>query len=106
MRPTNVTNLQAVPAMPSPEAFYAVDRIEGAIAVLVGDDGTTIDLQRSVLPGRIREGTVVRVSLGPDGRPDWSTAEIDEKERSRRLKTAEERLRKLSESDPGGDITL
>jgi hypothetical protein len=92
--------------MPSPEAFYAVDRIEGAIAVLVGDDGTTTDLERSALPARIKEGTVIRVSLGSDGRPDWSTAEIDEKERSRRLKTAQERLKKLSESDPGGDIML
>jgi hypothetical protein len=46
------------------------------------------------------------VSLGSDGRPDWSTAEIDEKERSRRLKVAEERLKKLSDSDPGGDIML
>jgi hypothetical protein len=92
--------------MPSPEAFYAVDRIEGAIAVLVGDDGTTTDLERSALPSRTKEGTVIRVSLGSDGRPDWSTAEIDEKERSRRLKAAQERLKKLSESDPGGDIML
>jgi hypothetical protein len=92
--------------MPSPEAFYAVDRIEGAIAVLVGDDGTTTDLERSALPVRIKEGTIIRVSLGSDGRPDWSTAEIDEKERSRRLKAAQERLKRLSESDPGGDIML
>jgi hypothetical protein len=92
--------------MPSPEAFYAVDRIEGAIAVLVGDDAATTDLERSALPARIKEGTVIRVSLGSDGQPDWSTAEIDEKERSRRLKTAQERLKKLSENDPGGDIML
>jgi hypothetical protein len=92
--------------MPSPEAFYAVDRIEGAIAVLVGDDGATADLERSALPARIKEGTVIRVSLGSEGQPDWSTAEIDEKERSRRLKIAEERWKNLSESDPGGDIML
>lgn len=92
--------------MPSPEAFYAVDRIEGAIAVVVGDDGTTIDVERSAIPARVKEGTIIRVRLGSDGRPEWSTAEIDEKERSRRLKIAQERLKKLSESDPGGDIML
>jgi len=92
--------------MPNPSAFYAVDRIEGTIAVLVGDDGTTTDLKRSALPATVKEGTVIRVSLGPDRRPDWSTAEIDDKERTRRLKAAQGRLKKLSDSDPGGDIVL
>ena len=86
--------------------FYAVDRLEGQMAVLVGDDETTVDLPRRDLPARVREGSVLRVELGADGRPDWASAKIDDQERERRLKAAQERLDRTSESDPGGDITL
>src|SRR5438876_10988344 len=86
--------------------FYAVDRLEGPLAVLVGDHETTVDLPRRDLPARVREGSVLRVELGADGRPDWASARIDDKERARRLKAAQERLNRMSESDPGGDITL
>ena len=86
--------------------FYAVDRLEGQMAVLVGDDETTVDLPRRSLPARVREGTVLRVALGADGRPDWASAKIDDKERERRLKAEQERLDRMSESDLGGDITL
>jgi len=86
--------------------FYAVDRLEGQMAVLVGDDESTVDLPRSSLPARVREGSVLRVELGSDGKPDWSSAKIDDKERERRLKSAQERLNRMSASDPGGDITL
>src|SRR6266566_7288125 len=88
------------------DVFYAVDRLEGQMVVLVGDDETIVDLPRSNLPARVREGTVLRVELGADGRPDWASARIDEKERERRLKAAQERLDRMAESDPGGDITL
>jgi len=86
--------------------FYAVDRLEGQMAVLVGDDESTVDLPRRDLPARVREGTILRVELGADGRPDWSSAKIDDKERERRLKAAQERLNRMSESDPGGDVKL
>ena len=86
--------------------FYAVDRLEGPMAVLVGDDETTVDLPRRNLPARVREGTVLRVELGADGRPDWASAKIDDQERERRLKAARERLNRMSKSDPGGDIKL
>ncbi len=86
--------------------FYAVDRLEGQMVVLVGDDETTVDLPRRNLPARVREGSVLRVELGADGRPDWASAKIDDQERERRLKAAQERLDRTSESDPGGDITL
>ena len=86
--------------------FYAVDRLEGQMAVLVGDDETTVDVLRRNLPARAREGTVLRVELGADGRPDWASAKIDDQERERRLKAAQERLKRMSESDPGGDIKL
>ena len=86
--------------------FYAVDRLEGQMAVLVGDDETTVNLPRRDLPARVREGTVLRVELGADGSPDWASAKIDDQERERRLKAAQERLNRMSESDPGGDITI
>ncbi len=86
--------------------FYAVDRLEGQMAVLIGDDETTVELPRPNLPARVREGSVLRVQLGADGKPDWSTATIDDKERERRLTAAQERLKRMSEGDPGGDITL
>ena len=86
--------------------FYAVDRLEGQMAVLVGDDETTVDLRRSNLPPRVREGSVLRVEVGADGKPDWASAKIDDEERERRLKAAQERLNRMSESDPGGDITI
>ena len=39
------------------EMFYAVDRVEGQIAVLVGDDESTVEIPRSALPARVREGS-------------------------------------------------
>ena len=40
---------------------YAVDRIEGKIAVLVGDDGTAVDVPMPILPAGAREGSVLLV---------------------------------------------
>src|SRR2546430_8552506 len=86
--------------------FYAVDRLEGPMAGLVGGDETTVDLPRRNLPARVREGSVLRVALGADGRPDWSSAKIDDQERERRLKAAQERLHRVRRSGPRGDIKL
>ena len=49
---------------------------------------------------------MLRVEFGPNAKPDWPNAKIDDKERERRLKAAQERLNRLSENDPGGDITI
>jgi hypothetical protein len=83
--------------------FYVVDRIEGDVAVVVSDDGRTFDVERRVLPKSSREGTVLRVE-GPT--PDWATAVVDETERQRRLDRAREDLKRLGDSDPGGDVEL
>lgn len=93
--------------MPSPD-FYAVDRLEGGgrTAVLVADDGAVFHVARTKLPEGTREGTVLRVRLGSNGRPDWSSAELDEAERERRLRASRERLDRLAETDRGGDLTL
>jgi hypothetical protein len=86
-------------------AFYAVDRLEGKFAVVVGDDGKMIDVERSKLPRQVREGTVLRVRGGVTG-PDWSSAEVDRAEEERRRTAARKVLDDLKRSDPGGDIQL
>ncbi len=87
-------------------AFYTVDRIEAAVAVLVGDDGAAIDVPEEALPVKVREGVVLRVRLAADGTPDWSSAVVDPAERERRLQQARETLKRLRRTDPGGDVVL
>jgi hypothetical protein len=87
-------------------AFYAVDRLEGGIAVLVSDAGETVEWPRVELPSGLREGSVLRVRLGPQNRPDWSSAVIDKEEQKRRLKESKRMLDEMKRSDPGGDIRL
>lgn len=87
-------------------AFYVIDRLEDHIAVIVGDDGGTFDVPKRRLPPGSREGTVLQLETEIDQTPDWSRAVIDDAERTRRVERARERLRRLENSDPGGDITL
>jgi len=86
--------------------FYVVDRIEGKTAVVLGDDGLTFDVPRPKLPKACREGTVVRIDTASRGTPIWEEAVIDEAERARRLEKGGETLRRLRQTDPGGDIEL
>lgn len=87
-------------------AFYTVDRIEGDVAVLVGDEGVALDVPVGTLPVTAREGVVLRVRLAPSGKPDWSSAAPDAAERERRLREARARLGRLRRTDPGGDVAL
>ncbi len=50
-------------------AFYAVDRLERNVAVLVSDRGETIEMPRLELPTGIREGSVLRVRFGAQNLP-------------------------------------
>jgi hypothetical protein len=86
-------------------AFYAVDRLERDIAVLVSDSGATVQMPRVELPAGIREGAVLLVRFAQN-LPDWSSAVIDTEEERRRLREAKEMLDDLKRSDPGGDIAL
>ena len=87
-------------------AFYVVDRIEGRTAVVVADGGLSFDVPRPTLPRGCREGTVLRIDGAPGGPPDWSRAVVDDAEREQRLDHARDALRRLGESDRGGDVTL
>ena len=56
---------------------FAVDRLEGRLATLLAGDGTVADVPLRWLPSGLREGSVIRVSIGSVG-PDWATAAMDE----------------------------
>ena len=85
--------------------YYVVDRIEDKTAVVVGDDGRSVDVPVGDLPRGAKEGTVLRVETGK-GAIDWSRAQTDNAERDRRLKAAREQLDRLRASDSGGDVEL
>ena len=89
-----------------PEKFYTVDRLEGEITVLVGDDGAELDVPEKSLPLPVRAGVVLRVRLTANGLPDWSSALVDDAERGRRVQHARERRDRLRRTDPGSDIVL
>ena len=84
-----------------------VDRLEGSTAVLIADDDREFELARRQLPkdGR-REGAVLRVEMGQDDQPVWSSARVDRAEEKRRLDDAQSQLDRLKTTDPGGDISL
>jgi hypothetical protein len=74
----------------------SIDRFEGKqTAVLVADDGQTLNIPRSFLPPGAKPGDVLKLSLEPD--PD-ATAKLAEETKSVQDK--------LSKRDPGGDIKL
>jgi len=85
--------------------WFTVDRIEGTIAVLLGDDGTSHDVPLRGLPAGTREDQVLRVPLG-DRAPRWKAATPDDQERAQRLARSKAVLDELKKQDPGGDITL
>lgn len=81
-----------------------VDRIEGAVAVLEGDDGT-LDVPASWLPSGAREGSVLRVDLDRDADASRLVLTLDPEARAAR----EAELRELRDSipeGPDGDIAL
>ena len=86
--------------------YYSVDRIEGALAVLVGDDGSEHEVSRKQLPKGTVENSVLEVPLDGSGRPDWAGARLDPAERERRMQRALALLEELKKRDPGGDIVL
>jgi hypothetical protein len=68
---------------PPIERFYAVDRLENAVAVLVDDQGRTASVPLDRLPAGTAAGIVLRVPLDASV-PNWSRAFIDRDETARR----------------------
>jgi hypothetical protein len=76
----------------------SLDRFEGKgkeIAVLLTDDGATLNIPRSLLPPGAKPGEVFTLSLEHDAE---ATRELADE--TRRVED------KLKERDPGGDIKL
>ena len=89
------------------DSVWAVDRIEGSIAVLVEDaSGASRDVPLRDLPQGTREGDVLCVPVGPAGAPDWKAATADERLRRERRDEAKAALERLRRRDPGGDVKL
>jgi hypothetical protein len=92
--------------MNDPGSFFVVDRIEGGKAVLVGDGGERHSVALARLPAGTEEDSVLRVARAAGGRPDWSTAALDDGERRRRIEESKRIYERLKKSDPGGDVVL
>ena len=76
----------------------SLDRFEGKgkqIAVLLTDDGETLNLPRSILPPGVKPGDVLALTLEHDPSATRQVAEATREVQDR-----------LTERDPGGDITL
>ena len=63
--------------------FYAVDRLEGELAVLVDDEENTSTVERALLPEGVVQGDVLRLEEGRYQRDGEETAR--RRERIRRL---------------------
>lgn len=59
------------------DAFYAVDRVDGDVAILVDDEGTIVVVAVLDLPEGIDGDSVVGVDFDDEGVPDWSSAVLD-----------------------------
>lgn len=91
--------------MPDVE-YYAVDRVEGVLVILVKESGDEVAVARESLPSAVEEGSVLRVPLTPGGEPTWRAARVEEAETKRRRREARAILRELRARDPGGDVKL
>ena len=69
--------------------YYAVDQLNGQIAVLADDEGRSVALPVARLPKGVTKGCVLSIRLDNAGTPAWSSAEIDEHEAKRRSEETE-----------------
>lgn len=74
--------------------IFAVYRIEGEVAIVVGEELDEVAVPLSDLPDSISEETVLRVPLQPDRTPVWRAASIDDETGGRRRAEASEALLK------------
>lgn len=78
--------------------IFAVYRIEGEVAILVGEELDEVAVPIADLPDPISEETVLRVPRHTDGTPSWRGAEIDDEgEGRRRAEQAETLLERIRE---------
>jgi len=77
--------------------YYAVDHVNGQIAVLADDEGRSVALPLTRLPKGVTKGSVLSIRLDNAGTPSWSSAEIDDDEARRRLEEAKSPNEQLNE---------
>ena len=88
------------------ETKYVVDRIEGELVVLIGDQSEDKqNLDSWELPV-VEEGDVLAVELDNNGKPKWGTAKVLAEETERRKQQGGQALDELKKRDPGGDVKL
>lgn len=84
--------------------IYAVDRIEGDTAVLLGDDEKVLEIPANRLPRGTTEGTVLELDqAGTSGALSFRILHAETAARRARLAA---KARKLAAGDPGGDLIL
>ena len=66
---------------------YSLDRFENGFAVLENDNREFINIEKSLLPDKAREGSVLIMENGA-----WRIDLEEEKARKERIKSLEERL--------------
>lgn len=84
-----------------------VDRREGSTLVFIDDSDNSYEAPASKLPKDCRrEGAVMDVPLDAQGQPLWGKATRNSAEEEARLRDVKQRLDRLRETDPGGDVEL
>jgi hypothetical protein len=86
--------------------IWAVDRIEGEVAVLVSDTNNRIvEVSLKKLPEGTKEKSILHIFERRD-QPIWGSAVLDESIEVQRKKKAEAIVEDLKKRDPGGDIEI
>jgi hypothetical protein len=95
----NVPNPSAEPSRPDPRKLrLSIDRFEGdkkEIAVLLADDGTTINIPKRFLSRTARAGDILTLTLERDTAATKQLAAATRKVQAQ-----------LKKADPGGDIKI
>ncbi len=84
---------------------YVVDRFEGKMAVLEGDEGM-IEVTGRVLPEGCKEGDVLVVLERTGVDPVRWRFRVDQEATNQRRAEAAKILDELRDRDPGGDVAL
>ena len=86
--------------------IWAVDRIEGDVAVLISDiDNRTVEVSLKKLPEDTKEKSILHVFERRD-QPVWNSAVLDESIEVQKESESEEIVEDLKQRDPGGDIII
>ena len=92
--------------MATEHELWVVDRFEGGLAVLVGDEDGVIEVQAGHLPRGASAGDVLRISRDAQGVIRWGATVVDAEATAARREEAREILNELRGRDPGGDVVL